>query len=323
MNNQEANYLLSYIEKYYENNVDDENSRYKSWEYCHKYFINHKDNTNDDIIDTMCLHLGFYLASWGMLRGSSFLLNLSYKVHKEAIKIMLLPQFNNLWRITPQDLLKDSNIDLLFKCINKVTKAYEKQKNCKKPTETLITKIILGVYGCLPAYDRYFKKGLSKIGLPNKFNKSGIKKICEFSVLSKNILDKASEKINNQLYTEMKIIDMLFWQIGYDLENDKVDLSINLPIMKNSVSTAKEVKKNPNKKEVINYLMSKLATFKAQGKKTIEVRAGDLAKEVGSHNAIVTICNAMYEVASYYQNEIIHNVPSGYSTSVSIKYYLD
>src|SRR5690625_5998584 len=51
--------------------------RYSSFDYCYNYFKNTDDYLAD--IEKSCLALGFYLASWGMYRGSSFLLNKSAK----------------------------------------------------------------------------------------------------------------------------------------------------------------------------------------------------------------------------------------------------
>src|SRR6266566_8688564 len=51
-------------------------ARYASFDYCFNYFQQARDNqeTTDlargDRLELSCLHLGFYLASWGMMRGS-------------------------------------------------------------------------------------------------------------------------------------------------------------------------------------------------------------------------------------------------------------
>ena len=85
--------------KFYNKLREDENGRYRSWEYCYKIFhdAHTSNNVDDDFIDYLCLHLSFYLASWGMYRGSSFLLQRDYKVHKPVIKILLEDKYNSLW----------------------------------------------------------------------------------------------------------------------------------------------------------------------------------------------------------------------------------
>ncbi|MFT8351735.1 hypothetical protein [Clostridium saccharoperbutylacetonicum] len=64
------------INKFYLDLESDENARYLSWEHCYKVFqeAHNRATLTDNDIDYLVLHLAFYLASWGMLRDSSFLL---------------------------------------------------------------------------------------------------------------------------------------------------------------------------------------------------------------------------------------------------------
>jgi hypothetical protein len=62
--------------------------RYLSWEHCYQYF---QEQSQTGILrdrDTAALHLGFYLASWGMYRESSFLLQRDYRVHTHVIDVL-------------------------------------------------------------------------------------------------------------------------------------------------------------------------------------------------------------------------------------------
>ena len=58
-------------------------ARYASFDYCFNYFQAFREAGNVGAIaepenrELSCLHLGFYLASWGMLRGSAELLQKS------------------------------------------------------------------------------------------------------------------------------------------------------------------------------------------------------------------------------------------------------
>ncbi len=67
-------------------------SRYTSYDYCYNYY---QSFLNSDSINALaseknlklsCLHLGFYLASWGMYRGSGRLLQTSVKIFEPLIK---------------------------------------------------------------------------------------------------------------------------------------------------------------------------------------------------------------------------------------------
>ena len=58
----------------------DPNARYASFDYCFNHFQQHRTTSHlgePTGMEASCLQLGFYLASWGMLRGSSDLLRRS------------------------------------------------------------------------------------------------------------------------------------------------------------------------------------------------------------------------------------------------------
>ena len=71
------------------------NHRFKSWEHNYRIFCEEREKTNPDI-DKLSIHLSFYLASWGMYRGSSFLLQNDYKIHEEAVKKIIKEEFYSL-----------------------------------------------------------------------------------------------------------------------------------------------------------------------------------------------------------------------------------
>ncbi len=74
--------IIPTIEKYLNGITADEFHRYKSWDNCHKSF---NVSTQTDI---HTLELAFYLASWGMYRGSSGLLQKNHFIHKGAVDIL-------------------------------------------------------------------------------------------------------------------------------------------------------------------------------------------------------------------------------------------
>lgn len=227
------NYLLNIdfailkIDKYMAEINRDENARYLSWEYCYKQFglLKDKEVTKQEV-DFLSLHLAFYLASWGMYRGLSFLLQKDYKVHKDTILELFKEEYKALWDISCEELLKEDNLNLIFKLSIKLEEIYiEKRKNIdrrKDISEILITKILMGTLGCVPAYDRYFKAGVRKYGVTSgTYNQNSIYDLARFYEEHKEKLESYRLNIpkDNIEYPQMKILDMCFWQIGYDLEN--------------------------------------------------------------------------------------------------------
>lgn len=213
------------IKRFYASIQNDENARFKSWEHCFKVFEENKNKTDQQTIDFLCLNLAFYLASWGMYRGSSFLLQKDYKVHTEAVIEMQKSKYNILRNATPDILVSDNALLVLFELQGELNNIYTKIKktvsNSKTGiSDTLITKILLGVFGSVPAYDRYVKYTLKEynLGTPSFTNPMKIKEIYNLYNSYKNIIDKERDEINSHgiEYPYMKIIDIFLWQIGFD-----------------------------------------------------------------------------------------------------------
>ncbi|MFA5917478.1 MAG: hypothetical protein WC850_04590 [Candidatus Gracilibacteria bacterium] len=195
------------------------NHRYSSFDYCYNYFynfyVNNKLNEigNDKNIEKSCLHLGFYLASWGMMRGSSFLLQKNLISFRKLIQNISNNNANIYWDIDI-DNYNDENITNLLKLKDIIYKSFGENK----PSDTLITKIMLGIFGNIPAFDRFFKNGM-KI---NSVNRKNLYKIKDFYLENKTNIDSLkirtldfnTGKNTNIFYTKAKIIDMYGFMIG-------------------------------------------------------------------------------------------------------------
>lgn len=230
--------FYSLIEDYKEGAPD---TRYKSWEWCHQFFLNNRLNPNEQNKDIMALHLAFYLASWGMYRGSSYLLQRDYKAHKKAVDIILDPKYENLWNYVPTDNSIEEAAGMIFGNTEdkgvywRIKESYKNYEgNEDDASDTLVTKILMGTFGCIPAFDRYLKSGISaqfdrKKG-KNQVNghkitqsidniKSGNGK-STFIALSHFVKDNSGDFIikDHQEYPPMKCLDMYLWEIGYELD---------------------------------------------------------------------------------------------------------
>jgi len=201
---------------------DDQNHRYRSWEHCFTYFQQRK-GIDENIA---CLHLAFYLASWGMYRGSSFLLWKDYLIHNEAVRELLSPRYECLWTIDYDNMREnESEIDLLFDLIGRIRNCYEinishvnGQKKKVNVTDTLVTKILLGTIGCVPAYDNFFISGLRLKNLSfSSLNKKNFWELVEFCQKNSAEFRNAKMEISSSGvdYPIMKIVDMYFWNVGF------------------------------------------------------------------------------------------------------------
>ena len=220
----------------------DKNGRYKSWEYCNKVFnekhselIEKRKNgfdLSEEDYDFLALHLSFYLASWGMYRGSAMLLYTDYKIHVPIVKELMKEEYDNLWNINYDDLNNEkSDIISLMDKIKmlygdrpaEVRQIYHKEK-VQNISDVLLTKILLGTLACIPAYDTYFTKAIRKYK-----NRTGTPSFKSMEALAKFYHDN-EESLNNLLvefekddikYPQMKLLDMGFFQYGIKLANDE------------------------------------------------------------------------------------------------------
>ncbi|MDD3452726.1 MAG: hypothetical protein PHN42_00390 [Bacilli bacterium] len=213
--------------EFYDELIQDENGRFKSWEYCYRLFYNNIDNElTEELLDYLSLNLFMYLASWGMYRGSSFLLNKDYKIHKPVIKEIFNKKYRSLLAIKSEDYLKIENQDKLIEIVSFMQEYYLKVRESIKDktiekgvSDTLITKILLGTLGCVPAYDEYFIKGIRKYKVASgMFNNKSIINLVNFYIKYEDVLEEARANMNikddNIKYPQMKLLDMCFWKAG-------------------------------------------------------------------------------------------------------------
>ena len=199
------------------NHNHNHNHRFKSWEHCYKFFKTFLDSDPKEgkrDRDLACLHLAFYLASWGMLRNS-FLLEKDYKYHEHLIEII-------------EDSEITQNIEYTFddndKIWNLITRIRNEAYPGNTPTPTLITKILLGTLGCMPAYDDYFRAGIRQepYGLSCTLSARNFKnEFSKFIELARDNQEQLAQarcilrtEEHNFDYLDMKIIDMYFWEKG-------------------------------------------------------------------------------------------------------------
>lgn len=226
-----ADNFIDNVEKQMSFLYEDKNHRDKSFEQCYTFFKeNRKDNTKRDLI---ALHLYAYLASWGMLRNS-FLMQKDYLFHRPIVDILCDRKYDELMNINPFcDENIQSQIELIFELSNEIKKCYSSFKYLKKGdrwleikvSDTFLTKILLGTFGCIPAYDTYLKCGLKEFGICQTFNEKSAFEIFKFAKENKAAILEETMNIKskqNMEYPVLKIVDSYLWIIGrkmYEIKN--------------------------------------------------------------------------------------------------------
>ena len=203
------------------------NSDY-SWEYCYQRFQKTLSQESQYDDDELALNLAFYLASWGMYRGSSFLTKKDYKIHIPAVQI--IKEYKDLFGLECDSFqnqkIQDKLNDLIdglkdhYKNVREDVYSLEGKKEPKSDiSDTLISKILIGTLGCVPAYDKYFIYAIKKEA-DFKGTLSAKKELFDFYNDNKEIFEAVRKnfriKGSNIIYLQMKIVDMGFWEIGYN-----------------------------------------------------------------------------------------------------------
>lgn len=193
--------------------------RYASFDYCFNYFQSFweqhrlKELADNNYIQESCLQLGFYLASWGMLRASSFLPSKSVKVFEPLIRAIANAN-PALWKIDV-NIYSYENIRAILEFKKAIVKALDYRRG---PSDILVTKIMLGVFGNVPAFDSYFKRGLGV----SIFGVKALEKVAEFykkneTIIEQNrlnTLDFLTGQPSHRVYSRAKVIDMIFFIEG-------------------------------------------------------------------------------------------------------------
>ena len=240
-------YFKSAVTLFIKKSQNKNESRYKSWEYCYNFFHSVHEKISDKKLslkspfgddgqnwtykDQLCLHLAFYMASWGMYRGSSFLLQNDYTIYYDVVDAIFKDDYKELWK--DDDLFAEDRHGEIFRLYMDIFaklkdyKAYfinksKFQKDEKKVTPdkflTIITKVILGTIGCFPALDRNFKYGfgISDGSKKTDFVERTIKKVFDLALDKKEEIKSILKEIKCEELPIMKAIDMYYFIKGQE-----------------------------------------------------------------------------------------------------------
>jgi len=192
-------------------------ARFASFDYCFNYFRSfYESGTVEDLaaperLQMSCLQLGFYLASWGMYRGSAELRHHSAKGLAPVIDAIVAAP-TAVWSVDADDYGPEVQAVLfdVYRQLRAVLPGGQSQ--------TLVTKTMLGVFGCVPAFDRFFcdgfgvstfgAKSLTAIGAYYQADIEAIER-CRVPTL-----DFGTGAASRWRYTRAKVIDMVFFTEG-------------------------------------------------------------------------------------------------------------
>jgi hypothetical protein len=209
--------------------------RYSSFDYCFNYFQAFKHSNNIRGLfaienkEVSSLQLAFYLASWGMYRGSTALLKHSSHVLLPVLE-WISSTDDTYWNVGLENYETNSNVmkDIYMNIGSRLNFTITDLPYRQQPTAVLITKIMLGVFGNTPALDEFLMAGIGENSLGSGGYKIQFEKVepiwqslAKFYSKNKDLLCKHNMySINfdgsksSTRYSPAKIIDMVFFERG-------------------------------------------------------------------------------------------------------------
>ena len=217
--------LISAAQTFYDDARANENGRSRSWEHCYRVFRDARIDPSPDY-DYLSLHLAFYLASWGMYRGSCFILQKDYKVHTPIVKEILKPEYDCLFGVACVDLREPEVQERLKNVSDNIANHFGPIRNevagrkvASSVSPVLVTKILMGTLGCVPAYDRFFQDGVATYKVTTQeYSLESVRKLAKFYEEHNDHLEEARRgmQTDDLIYPQMKLLDMGFWQVGFE-----------------------------------------------------------------------------------------------------------
>lgn len=221
--------LINAAQTFYDDARADENGRSRSWEHCYRVFRDARTDPSPDY-DYLSLHLAFYLASWGMYRGSCFIFQKDYKVHTPIVEKVLKPEYDCLFGLACADVREPdvqtrltTVYDYIADYFDQIRKEVAGRKVASPVSPILITKILMGTLGCVPAYDRFFQDGVATYKVTTReYSPNSVLKLVDFYEDYNDRLEEVRRgmRVGDLTYPQMKLLDMGFWQVGFE-ENSK------------------------------------------------------------------------------------------------------
>ena len=208
------------------NELSKPHSRLLSWEDCYLFFQEHfaalATGKDEDLLTRAEFQLGLYLASFGMYRGSSDLLELHRSVYRPLIVALCTAALEN--GVSAFKEITDHNIVV---ALAKKTKDSLQDLNISA-TPTLISKILMGTFACLPSFDQNLRTAVENLktnpktkDLPHVQNLSfgpiqGVEAWLNFANTNQFFFKKISPhfKSADRSYPTMRVVDLYLWFSG-------------------------------------------------------------------------------------------------------------
>ena len=114
----------------------------------------------EDRLEVTALHIGFYLASWGMFRGRGALLRQNLDFFKNLAVYLLRQPPEGFWSLQFDCFREDRQAVQLFNEVRKALGDFVSRETGQGDSNLIVGKLLLGVWGQCPAVDENVRTGI-------------------------------------------------------------------------------------------------------------------------------------------------------------------
>lgn len=198
--------------------------RSQSYDHCYNYFADTEDLEAD--IEKSCAVLGFYLASWGMYRGSAYLQREANSDHL-ARAVGTIQTLREALVHVDLNSYDEQNMETVLRAYQAIDDALQIKQRSRV---TIVTKTMVATFGCIPAFDRNFTAGFRKVlgahsRLPyGRIDKQVLQLLGAFYRANQAEIDRlhmdsrtiafGTDEVTEHRLTRAKIMDMYCYQLG-------------------------------------------------------------------------------------------------------------
>ena len=204
--------------------------REKSWDYLWDYIqplatspYGRNILVTGERLRLTALHIGFYLASWGMFRGSGELYKQNidfYELLSQYVFLRLDPPF---WDVRFDRLRTDDNAVGVVNSTLSSLQRFFRGELPQQDMDLIIGKLLLGVWGQCPAVDAHFKEGYC-CSFPEEKPKLSADFLKSLAIKANyNHWNLTIARANGMAYPKGKVVDMAFYQFGQKIEKLKAN----------------------------------------------------------------------------------------------------
>lgn len=146
-----------------------------------------------------------------------------YRIHAAVVDLLFEPEWDDLWDVTAERLAKEETCIKIMMLCARITETYLASGSEGTPTDTILTKILLGTIACVPAYNRYFKIAIGSIGAaPQQFSARSLSALGTAYIERREAFETLRKYCSTDgfEYPAAKIIDMCFFEYGLTVAKD-------------------------------------------------------------------------------------------------------